>query len=327
MSEDKRTNLSVVPEVSDNKTGAEKDAQETPAHEKSAKPISWGSFLKSASDEDIKRRFSSECTEVLSKHEELVSDFCVLALLDQDSGIAAYDLDMLFNALNRLNGNGEKDVLLLLLSPGGRVEPAYQISKLCKSNSKNKFVVAVPRHAKSAATLLAIGADEIHMGPLGQLGPIDPQLGGLPALGVTQALERIASLSERFPGSSEMFARYLRLALTVEQIGYCERISESAVQYAERLLATKSSLPKPPDRIAHELVYEYKDHAFVIDLHEARKHLGDHWIKTDTEEVSVAEEIYSRLEEANLFLEIVKQKRILVLGGFDEDVLLFSKKR
>jgi len=162
---------------------------------------------------------------------------------------------------------------------------------------------------------------------LGQLGPIDPQLGGLPALGVTQALERIASLSERFPGSSEMFARYLRLALTVEQIGYCERISESAAQYAERLLATKSSLPKPPDRIARELVYEYKDHAFVIDLDEARKHLGDHWIKTDTEEVNVAEEIYSRLEEANLFLGIVKQKRILVLGGFDEDILLFSKKR
>jgi hypothetical protein len=60
------------------------------------------------------------------------------------------------------------------------------------------------------------------MGPLGQLGPIDPQLGGLPALGVTQALQTIALLSQQYPGSAEMFARYLRMALTVEQIGYCD---------------------------------------------------------------------------------------------------------
>jgi membrane-bound ClpP family serine protease len=78
----------------------------------------------------------------------------------------------------------------------------------------------VPRQAKSAATLIAIGADEIHMGPLGELGPIDPQLGGLPALGVGQALERIASLVERHPGSAEMFARYLR---TRQRVGSAVR--------------------------------------------------------------------------------------------------------
>ena len=107
---------------------------------------------------------------------------------------------------------------------GGVIEPAYQISKLCKAFAREKFVVVIPRQAKSAATLIAIGADEIHMSILGQLGPIDPQLGGLPALGVAQALERIANLSERFPGSAEMFAKYLQQALTVEQIGYCDRI-------------------------------------------------------------------------------------------------------
>jgi hypothetical protein len=90
------------------------------------------------------------------------------------------------------------------------------------------------------ATLIALGADEIHMSQLGQLGPIDPQLGGLPALGVAQALERIATLSQKFPGSAEMFAKYLQLALTVEQIGYCERIAQSAQQYAQRLLAAKN---------------------------------------------------------------------------------------
>ena len=63
-----------------------------------------------------------------------------------------------------------------------------------------------------------------------------------------------------------MFAKYLRMTLTVEQIGYCDRISESAVQYAQRLLSTKTSLVSDARRIANELVYEYKDHGFVIRL-------------------------------------------------------------
>ena len=327
MSEDKQANLSVVSDASDSKTGGEKNAKETLAKKKPAAPPPWPTFLQTASDKDIKQRFSSECKEILSRYDRLLSQYCILALLDQGSSIGGYELDRIFSALNRLNKNREKDILLLLLSTGGSIEPAYQISKLCKLNSKNKFVVAVPRQAKSAATLLAIGADEIHMGPLGQLGPIDPQLGGLPALGVTQALERIAALSERFPGSSDMFARYLQEALTVEQIGYCERISESAAQYAERLLSTNASLPSSADKVAHELVHEYKHHGFVIDLDEARQHLGKDWINTDTEEVSLAEEIYSLLEEVNLFLEFINSKHILVLGGFDEDVLVLSQKK
>jgi len=114
------------------------------------------------------------------------------------------------------------------------------MSKLCKQFANKKLVVAVPRMAKSAATLMCLGADEIHMGPLGELGPIDTQLGGLPALGVRDALRTIASLSQDFPGSSSMWAQYLQRAVSVQQIGYYDRITQSTQQYAERLLANKA---------------------------------------------------------------------------------------
>jgi membrane-bound ClpP family serine protease len=208
-------------------------------------------------------------------------------------------------------------VLLVLLSRGGSIEPAYQISKLCKTFTKGRFVVVVPRHAKSAATLIAICADEIHIGPLGQLGPIDPQLGGLPALGVSQALKRIASVSEEFPKSADMFARYLQRALTVEQIGYCDRIAESAIQYAERLLLTKPHLQKRAPMIARELVHEYKDHGFAIDVAEAKTHLGTEWIRSDTKELQAAEEVYKLFDQLNWLwlLDVAQSKRLLVLGG------------
>jgi membrane-bound ClpP family serine protease len=253
--------------------------------------------------------------------------YCTVFLLEPDNLIDSTDLDRVFIALSELNPDRNKDVMLILLSRGGSIEPAYQISKLCKSYAAGRFVAVVPRHAKSAATLIAIGADEIHMGPLGQLGPIDPQLGGLPALGVSQALRTMASVAQEFPGSSEMFARYLRMVLTVEQIGYCDRISESAVQYAERLLSSKSNLPKAPEAVAKDLVHEYKDHGFVIDIEEARMHLGSDWIKNGTAEVAAAEQIYTHFELVNFFLGFGRSKRLIVVGSVSQpDSIMILKK-
>ena len=276
-------------------------------------PPHWHLFVRTASPEEIKARLAAEFREILKRHR--LDQDCCLALLEPVDSIDSFDLDQIFSALNETNPARDKDVVLFLLSRGGEGEPAYQISKVCKSFAREKFIAVVPRHAKSAATLIAIGADEIHMGPLGQLGPIDPQIGGLPALGVSQALKTIASVAEVYPKSAEMFARYLRMALTVEQIGYCDRISESAVQYAERLLSTKPHLVSKAPAIAKELVHEYKDHNFVIDLAEAQEHLGSEWVKTDTHELQAAEEIYSLIEMVNLFLRIAQSKRVFVTGG------------
>ena len=165
------------------------------------------------------------------------------------------------------------------------------------------------------------------MGPLGQLGPIDPQLGGLPALGVSQALKTIASVAESSPGSAEMFARYLKMVLTVEQIGYCDRISESAVQYAVRLLSAKPNLSKKAEAIAKELVHEYKDHGFVIDFEEAKMHLGADWVKTGTPELAAAEEIYSHFDIVNFFLGFALSQQLIVTGGMTlpSSVVVFNK--
>ena len=45
--------------------------------------------------------------------------------------------------------------------------------------SKGKFSVLIPYYAKSAATLLSLAADEIVMGPMGELGPVDPSVANI----------------------------------------------------------------------------------------------------------------------------------------------------
>lgn len=299
-----------------------------PAAEPTAPEVaSWFDFIEKEPPGLVRHRFIQEATDVLARHKEVVDAYACMWLFDPEGSIGPWSADQIFKALLRGNKAREKDVALLILSKGGRVESAYQIAKLCQRYSKTGFAVAVPRQAKSAATLISLGATTIHMGPLGELGPIDPQLGDLPALGVVQALKTIAEVAEQHPGSSTMFAQYLEKVLTVEQIGYCERIGESAVQYAERLLAPKTGLPRSPGEIARELVYEYKHHGFVIDLEEAQGHLGTDWIVGESPVLELAEEFYRLFEEVDLWLRLIRHHRLTVVGDIEYGTTVLRLRR
>ena len=64
---------------------------------------------------------------------------------------------------------------LLIVSNGGDGTVAWRIVSLIRERVK-KFSVLIPQAAFSAATLIALGADEIVMHPNGNLGPTDPQI-------------------------------------------------------------------------------------------------------------------------------------------------------
>lgn len=99
----------------------------------------------------------------------------------------------------------------------------------------------------------------------------------------------------------------------------------SAAQYAERLLLTKPKLSQKASKIANELVHEYKDHGFVIDLAEAQQHLGEDWVKSGTAKIAVAEAVYSHFDWVNLLLGLYHSKRLLVTGRLDSNGILILK--
>jgi hypothetical protein len=300
-------------------------AQMEQAKPQAGLPFSWWSFLKTSKDEQVAERVSQEVQKIADQFAAQLSNYCLLSLYEPLDSIDSWDSNRIYSALEAENRNHDKDVLLMTASPGGRIEPAYQISKICKTFAKGKFVVTIPRAAKSATTLIALGADEIHMGLLGELGPIDPQLGDLPALGVKQAIEVIASVCERYPRSANAFADYMSRRITIEQIGYCERVAESAAQYAERLLSKKEFLKYRAAAIAKQLVYAYKHHGFVIDIEEARSLLGDMWIRTDTPEMAFSESLYKLFDEVNFGLSVQQQKKMLVIGSVKTGSVIFNK--
>lgn len=98
--------------------------------------------------------------------------YCTFISSD-DLAISADDIPAIGDALLSI---GDVDILCLIInSPGGSGHAAEKIIEVCRSYCKS-FKVIVPEKAKSAATVIALGSDEIVMGYTSELGPIDPQI-------------------------------------------------------------------------------------------------------------------------------------------------------
>lgn len=78
---------------------------------------------------------------------------------------------------------------MILHTPGGLVLAAEQIAHAL-SRHPAKVTVFVPHYAMSGGTLIALAADEIVMDENAVLGPVDPQLGDLPAASILKAVEQ-----------------------------------------------------------------------------------------------------------------------------------------
>lgn len=69
----------------------------------------------------------------------------------------------------------QQEIDVLVVSNGGDPTVAWRINSLLRERFE-KVNVLLPNAAFSAATLLALGANEIYMHPFANLGPVDPQL-------------------------------------------------------------------------------------------------------------------------------------------------------
>ncbi len=108
-----------------------------------------------------------------------------------------------------------KDLLLVLNSPGGSGLAAERIINLCRKYSNDNFEVLIPNKAKSAATMICLGANKIWMSSSSELGPIDPQTiitveGRAEMLGVGYIVENYESLFEKACRCKERIEPFLQ---------------------------------------------------------------------------------------------------------------------
>src|SRR3989344_9749 len=189
------------------------------------------------------------------------------------------DAEILFDLLQSVGK--QKNLDLFLLSPGGYVDPAFKMAKMCRDFASENFGVIIPHYAKSAATLLCLGSDELVMGSASEIGPIDPQIEIMDEYGrkfnvsansVEDALEVIEEHSAGDPAKS---LKYMPLIekINLNTLGQYRRALDSSKQYAKDLLKTgkllKTKNTKTINAVSKKLATDYFSHAYPIKMDDA----------------------------------------------------------
>jgi len=118
------------------------------------------------------RRALYEQIEAHRKHPLIV--YVTSKRVGVDASMASDALPYLIEQLDSLpDGTNELD--FLIVSFGGDPMVAWRIMSLVRERV-DKVSVLIPQSAYSAATLVALGGDEIVMHPNGNLGPVDMQI-------------------------------------------------------------------------------------------------------------------------------------------------------
>lgn len=107
--------------------------------------------------------------------------------LGRELAINDIDKNGFMTAINGMDPS--KGLDLLLHTPGGEVAATESIIDYLKSKFSDIRVI-VPQLSMSGGTMIACSADKIMMGKHSSLGPVDPQIGGIPAHGVVEEFNK-----------------------------------------------------------------------------------------------------------------------------------------
>ena len=206
-------------------------------------------------------------------------------------------------AMRRDVGKRKLKLGLFLVSNGGVTSVPWRIVSAIREFA-SEYNVLVPERAMSAATLLCLAADNIYMGPTGQLGPIDPTIANHPLLPRAEKTGKrgpnVTSDTVQCPVSVEDVTGYLAfvkekwgisgepelattLAMLTEQvpallIGIVNRQHSYIRMVAEKLLRSRKHkmTDKSIERIIQALIQDVTFHGHAISRTEARRDLRLH---------------------------------------------------
>lgn len=220
---------------------------------------------------------------------------------------------------------------VFLTTRGGDPDGGYRIGRCLRHHYKHIRLV-VPSFCKSAGTLVAIAANELAIGDLGELGPLDVQvrkqnemLENNSGLDFNQSMQaalehvmrafRLALLdirhgtriSTRLAGEfatkiASSVATPLYSQIDPNRVGEMQRAILIAIEYGNRLNDLSSALTDSDS--LRKLVADYPSHSFVIDRKEAAT-LFKNVSHPTNDEISIYEKLWDHLQDESGFGPVV----------------------
>ncbi|BBO30829.1 SDH family Clp fold serine proteinase [Lacipirellula parvula] len=228
--------------------------------------------------------------------------------MPRDSSFRGRDWNMLgdavcteFLAARHTGALPKQPIALVIDSNGGLARQTFVLASLLRHHCGG-FVAVIPRRAKSAATLLSLGADRIILNTHAELGPLDVQLADPEREEYISGLDEVQSLERMHAFTMTAFDKMMLLLVdrsgkktstvmpivsafvsalarpmfeNIDVVRYTQmsRLLKVAEEYAKRLLVRNYG-DAEASRIATMLVENYPEHGFPIYREEAERTIG-----------------------------------------------------
>ena len=257
-----------------------------------------------------------EKTQALFERAQKQIQGTLLSYWTSTSGSVCDNDVMALSAILEARGPQER-VALLVKSDGGSGMAALRLVHLLRRYAKRLTVIA-PLNCASAATMLALGADTIQMGPLSYLTAVDTSL--------EHDLSPLDHTNQLVPVSNDEVDRVIRLWREIVRrgdgvnpyqelykyvhplvIGALDRASSLSLMLCREILGYHMKDSRKAERIARRLNSSYPAHQYPITSREARR-LG-----LKVQEIPAA--LDSLLQQLNLLYSEMGQRAIT---DFDE---------
>jgi len=218
-----------------------------------------------------------ETQAIIKNLEELFKAPVICYWNNPRGSICANDVVALYEELEKIGKH--ENIYLFIKSDGGNGKASLRLVSLLRQYCK-KLIALVPLECSSAATMIALGADEIHMGPMAYLSAVDTSL--------THDLSPIDRDNDRVSVSLDELSRVVRLWKKENEenknpypylfeyvhplvIGAVDRAESLSIMLCKEILSYHMVDIKKADNIAETLNSKYPSHGYPILLNEAKK--------------------------------------------------------
>lgn len=210
--------------------------------------------------------------QLIREYEQLHSASLIIMIDAVFAHNITYLEELLFDA------QPDQPLHLLLASPGGDGEAAIRMVRSIQSRC-TELTIIVPDMAKSAATLMCLGADRILIGPSGDLGPVDPQVSIerslVSAKEIVSAVDDAEARIKNAPDTFPLFAALLADVnlVMVQQAHNALRRSEGLVREALSCRTGRSDdeIEQLTSQLKAPLIDDPVSHSAVVSAEYAAK--------------------------------------------------------
>ncbi len=156
-----------------------------------------------------------------------------------------------------------KGLDLFLHTPGGDTAATESIVDYLRAMFGTDIRAIIPQLAMSAGTVIALSCKEVVMGKHSSLGPVDPQIGGLPAHGIIEEFKQAAADIQSDPGKAILW-QHIISKYHPTLIGECQKaIIWTDTMVKDWLLDGMLAGDPNANDVANKIIEELGDHALT----------------------------------------------------------------